>query len=69
MVLIVALFVVTDTDDLCRNLLCFSDHDIYRKQVFAAAPTFLADTEYLLDGELFSIVFIVNAGTLFDHGY
>lgn len=48
--------IVADTDDLCRDLLFFSDHDIYRKQIFAAAPAFLTDTEYLLDGELLSFV-------------
>ena len=62
------ILLVTDTDDLCRNLLFFSDQDIYRKQIFAASPALLTDAEYLLDGELLSFVFIVNAGTLFDHG-
>ena len=46
------ILLVADTDDLYRNLLFFSDQDIYRKQVFAASPTLLTDAEYLLDGEL-----------------
>ena len=62
------ILLVADTDDLCRNLLFFSDQDIYRKQIFAASPALLTDAEYLLDGELLSFVFIVNAGALFDHG-
>ena len=62
------ILLVADTDDLCQDLLFFSDQDIYRKQVFAASPALLTDAEYLLDGELLSFVFIVNAGALFDHG-
>lgn len=62
------ILLVADTDDLCRDILFFSDQDIYRNQIFAASPALLTDAEYLLDGELLSFVFIVNAGALFDHG-
>ncbi len=55
------ILLVVNTDGFCRNLLFFSDHDIYRKQKFNEPPALLTDAEYLLDGELFFFVFIVNA--------
>ncbi len=43
------ILLVTDTNDLCRYLLFFSDLDFYRKQIFAASGTFFTDAEDLLD--------------------
>ena len=59
---------IADTDNLYQNLLFFSDHDIYRKQIFAATASLLTDTEYLIDGELFPFVLIVDAGPLLNYG-
>ena len=43
------------------------DHDFYRKKILAATTALLTDAEDLFDGRLFSLVLIVNAGTLLDH--
>ena len=65
---VLLIFLIADADDLCRDLLFFPNRDIDREQIFATAAAFLTNAEYLLDGECFSFVFIVDAGTLFDHG-
>ena len=65
---VLLIFSVSYTDDLCRDFLVFSNHDVYRKQIFTASAALFADAEDLADGKLFPLVLIVNAGTLLNHG-
>ena len=43
------ILLVADTDNLCRDLLFFSDQDIYRKQIFAASPALLTDADFWME--------------------
>ena len=54
---VLPVLLVADTDNLCRDLLIFPDHDIHGEKIFTAVRTFFADTEDLLDGTL--LVFIL----------
>ena len=40
---ILPVLLVADTDDLCRNLLIFPDHDIHREKISAAARKDVAE--------------------------
>ena len=57
---ILLVLLITDTDNLCRDLPVLPNHDIHRKQILAAATAFLRNAEDLVDRKLFSFVFIVN---------
>jgi len=50
----------TDTDNLCRNLLILSNHDIHRKQILDVATAFLRNTEDPVDEKQVRSVYVRN---------
>ena len=63
---VLPVFLVADTDDLCRYLPVFTNKDVYRKQISAAPGTLLTNAKDLFDGKLFSFVLVIDTRTLLE---
>lgn len=55
-------------NNLCRNRISFSHHDINRKQIFWFATAFSVSGIYLFDIQLFTAVGILDTAAFLDHG-